>query len=166
MNPILQLDPLRFFEDRYGNRLLSIRDHRIKSHAPQGFCSERRHFSLWLGNQGLARRRTWVPPRGASRSCLCRRRRQWPSRLAVPPPQGGKGPFPDGNLLFRNPSQPLAHGAIGAECGDFRLHYSSAVAMLCFSVSRRNDSIGEDLIFEICSTIFIADREQFEGGRT
>jgi|GEM_PF-2884582 len=25
------------------------------------------------------------------------RRRQWPSRLAVPPPQGGKGPFPDGN---------------------------------------------------------------------
>jgi hypothetical protein len=53
-----------FFEDRYGNRLLSIRKHHIKSHAPRGFCSERRDFSLCLGNRGLARRCTWVPPRG------------------------------------------------------------------------------------------------------
>jgi hypothetical protein len=33
----------------------------------------------------------------ARRSLCGHRRRQWPSRLAVPPPQGGKGPFPDGN---------------------------------------------------------------------
>ncbi len=26
--------------------------------------SERRHFSSWQGNQGVVRRRTWVPPRG------------------------------------------------------------------------------------------------------
>ena len=32
--------------------------------------SERRHFSFWLGNRGIARRRTWVPPRGASRSAI------------------------------------------------------------------------------------------------
>ncbi len=134
-----------FFEDRYGNRLLSIRKHHIKSHAPRGFCSERRDFSLWPGNQGLARRCTWVPPRG------------WAVEiLHVPPPKAAA-----------NPAAALPpHGGLGAQNGNFRLHYSSGVTMLCFSVSRRNDSIGEDLIFEICSTIFIADRELFEGGRT
>ena len=45
--------------------------------------SERRHFSSWQENQGVMRRHTSVPPRG------------W----AVPPPRGGKGPFPDGNYL-------------------------------------------------------------------
>src|SRR5208337_2799539 len=32
--------------------------------------SERRHFSSWQGNRGVARRRTSVPPRGASRSVI------------------------------------------------------------------------------------------------
>jgi len=40
---------------------VSIRKHRDKFHAPRGFCSERRDFSLWQGNQGLARRRTRIP---------------------------------------------------------------------------------------------------------
>jgi len=37
----------------------------------------------------------------ARRSLCGHRRRQWPSRPAVPPPQGGKGPFPDGNWIAR-----------------------------------------------------------------
>ncbi len=37
----------------------------------------------------------------ASRSLCGHRRRQWPRRPAVPPPQGGKGPFPDGNQLVQ-----------------------------------------------------------------
>ncbi len=49
------------------------------------------------GNRWVVRRRTWVPPRGALRSWVCHRRWQWRSWLAVPPPRGGKGPFPDGN---------------------------------------------------------------------
>jgi hypothetical protein len=37
-------------------------------------------FSLWLGNQGLAPRRTFVPPRGASR---------YRQAVPVPKPRGG-----------------------------------------------------------------------------
>ncbi len=72
-------------------------------------------------NQWVARRRTWVPPLVvdrsgiASRFCPCRHRRSIstlrgagptaPPPKAVaklagrPPPQGEKGPFPDGNWI-------------------------------------------------------------------
>jgi hypothetical protein len=87
----------------------------------------------------------------------CRDQRSSPPKPLRPPPESRRSARRGG---------PTAHGGIGAQNGDFRLHYSSGVTMLCLSVPRRNDSIGEDLIFEICSTIFIADRELFEGGRT
>ena len=66
----------------------------LPSAAPKG---ARKELALSPAKGGVARRRTYVPPRGASRPCLCHRRRQWPNRRAVPPPQGEKGPFPDGN---------------------------------------------------------------------
>ena len=102
--------------------IVSIRKHRDNFHAPRGFCSERRHFSFWQGKSlpsfatssgpvhlpkgGLARRRTWVPPSGASRSAIepaeasaataeiSTLREAWRSHR-----QGGKAPFPGGNEL-------------------------------------------------------------------
>ena len=86
----------------------------------------------------------------------CRDQRSSPPKPLRPPPKAAA-----------NPAAALPpHGGLGAQSGNFRLHYSSGITMLCFSVSRRNNSIGEDLIFESCSTIFIPDRELFEGGRT
>jgi hypothetical protein len=73
----------------------------LPSAAPKG---ARKELALSPAKGGVARRHTYVPPRGASRSCLCHpplamdrsgiASRSWP---AVPPPKGGKGPFPDGN---------------------------------------------------------------------
>jgi|GEM_PF-1015013 hypothetical protein len=75
--------------------------------------SKRRHFSSWQGNRGAARRRTSVPPRGALRSVIepatasaATAQDLYAPRGAavpVPKPQGGKGPFPDGNKLDASP---------------------------------------------------------------
>jgi hypothetical protein len=72
------------------------------------FVLARKELALSLPKGGVARRRTYVPPRGASRPCPCHpprgASRSW---RAVPPPKGGKGPFPDGNLFVFEPHHTL-----------------------------------------------------------
>ncbi len=62
--------PIQFRSASFYGYLASIRKLPDKFYALRGFCSKRRHFSYWQGNRGVARRRTWVPPRGASRSVI------------------------------------------------------------------------------------------------
>jgi hypothetical protein len=64
---------------------------RIRQHTIMCTSSSRWKVSGAWQCQEVARRRTYVPPRGASRSVI------EPAGTSAATAQGGKGPFPDGN---------------------------------------------------------------------